>query len=103
MDDSTNTPRKQCTKCLQILPATFDFFTHAKNGKYGFAAYCKKCAKKYQQEHKEKIAEQQRRYRQEHSEKLKQYDANRREKQKEYNKRYRQEHKEYFKERERIQ
>lgn len=34
---------KQCTKCLQIFPATKDYFYQNIKGKYGLTSTCKKC------------------------------------------------------------
>jgi|SRR5258707_5981075 len=101
MDDTPHALMKQCTgPCGRTLPATPEYFTRAKLGKYGLDATCKDCEKRYRQEHKTEIAEQKRRYRQEHSEEQKQYNIAHSEEKREYNKRYRQEHPEYFKEKE---
>src|SRR5258708_3459548 len=103
MDDTPHALMKQCTgPCGRTLPATPEYFTRAKLGKYGLDATCKDCEKRYRQEHKTEIAEQKRRYRQEHSEEQKQYNIAHSEEKREYNKRYRQEHPEYFREKKQI-
>jgi 5-methylcytosine-specific restriction endonuclease McrA len=38
---------KQCTKCREFKPATAEFFTRAKRGKFGFRAQCKACERAY--------------------------------------------------------
>lgn len=43
-----DTPQgKQCTKCLQIFPATSDFFTRDRRNKDGFHNFCKTCLNAY--------------------------------------------------------
>ncbi len=38
---------KQCTKCEESLPATIEFYSKQKNGKYGLNSKCKKCISEY--------------------------------------------------------
>ena len=40
-----STPTKTCTKCGECKPATAEFFTAQKLGKYGFTSVCKICRK----------------------------------------------------------
>ena len=57
---------KVCTKCGEEKPATTEFFYKLKRGYLGLEAQCKVCRKAYKkrwrEEHKEEIAEQNKRY-----------------------------------------
>jgi len=57
--DSTHEliPVKQCSKCKQILPATLEYFSQLKTGKYGLRANCKKCCAAYHREYYRKHGE----------------------------------------------
>lgn len=69
MSDST-IPLKKCTKCGNEYPATTEFFTKDKRGKYGLNYYCKSCQKKanedYRKTHKQQMREATRRWIQAH-------------------------------------
>lgn len=41
---------KQCTQCKQEYPATGEYFTPCKRGKYGLFSWCKSCATKKMKE-----------------------------------------------------
>lgn len=67
---------KICTKCGNEKPATNDYFSKKKGGKYGLHAWCKKCCsdykKKYSEENRDKIAALGKRYYKENEEAIKQ-------------------------------
>lgn len=69
-------------------------FSKDKNRKNGYCSHCKLCHKKYQEEHKEEISEQQKKYYDEHKEKRKVYLKKYREEHKKEMKKYQEEHKE---------
>lgn len=48
---------KNCTSCKQTLEASFENFHKSSSGKYGLAAKCKSCYKKYYEENKERISD----------------------------------------------
>ena len=57
---------KICTKCGKELPATIEYFSKMKKGKYGLRADCKKCNSVYRKKHydknKKQIREKQNKY-----------------------------------------
>lgn len=95
---------KVCTKCGKELPATAEYFSKAKNGKFGLRYTCKECDRQYREENKERKAEHNRKYREENKERIAEYDRKYRENNKtklleygrKYNRKYREENKEYF-------
>lgn len=64
---------KTCTKCGETWPATTEFFSKAKRGKYGLRAVCKMCRKEeckiYREANREKMAAYWKQYRLDHLEK----------------------------------
>ena len=50
---------KTCTKCKEEFPATLEFFSKHKTGKFGLRSWCKKCMnkdnKKWHQNNSEKV------------------------------------------------
>ena len=93
---------KVCTKCGEEKPATTEFFYKKKGGRLGLQARCKVChgatVKCYRKEHKEEIAEYNKRWREQNPEKVaehrKRYYKEHKEEIAEYKKRYREEHSE---------
>lgn len=49
------TPTKICTTCGKELPATTEYFSRKKTGKYGLDAKCKRCRHAYRVEHQDSI------------------------------------------------
>ena len=45
MNDST--PKRQCSKCLKVFPATLEYFHKSKRGLFGLHSQCKICKRKY--------------------------------------------------------
>jgi len=94
---------KVCTKCGRILVAYSGNFHKMRGGKYGLRNICILCRRRYQQEHKEEIAECKKKWYKEHKEevcnRVKKYREEHKEYYDEYNKRYYEEHKEEIKER----
>lgn len=90
---------KQCTKCGQEFPATYEFW-HKKLT--GFQPVCKKCAREnlryWRKNNPQKNRDGQRRWREANHERMRQYEADRRrknpEKMREYGRRYRITHRE---------
>jgi len=64
---------KICTKCRRILVACEKNFSKMKNGKWKLNSICKRCNKRYREEHKEKIAKYKKKYYQEHKEERNEY------------------------------
>jgi hypothetical protein len=48
------TEYKQCTKCDEIYPHTFEYYDHSSGGKGGFLATCRKCRLNYNHEFAER-------------------------------------------------
>jgi hypothetical protein len=67
---------KQCNKCLQILPATKEFFHAARNHSYGLHSKCKECAQAYsamyRQANREQILASKKSYREQNRAKVSQ-------------------------------
>ena len=61
---------KICSKCKRILVANEINFSKQKGGKWGLNSICKKCNKKYRDEHKEERNEKYRQYYNEHKEEI---------------------------------
>jgi hypothetical protein len=76
-----DTKGKECSKCENVYPLTFEYFYRRKDSKDGYHSICKGCLKgihdSYRQKNKDKIRESMRGYRQKNSEAI-------REKKKEY-------------------
>ena len=83
---------KKCTKCDVWLVACNINFSKTKRGKYGLRSYCKKCQKKYREEHREEMIEYQKKYRKENKKKVSEY-------RKKYIEEHREELKQYYEER----
>ena len=98
---------KQCTKCQEVFPASFEFFHKKISGKYGVTAKCKNCSKSYNREmygkHQDKRLESKREYGKNNKDKIqernrKQYLKNR-EARIEHQKQYAETNKDYIRER----
>lgn len=46
--DTPIIPEKRCSKCGNLYPATTDYFSPQKSGKYGLKSWCKQCNAAYQ-------------------------------------------------------
>jgi hypothetical protein len=55
-----NPPTKRCTKCGQEFPATSEYFTRQKQGKYGFTSTCKPCHRTLERDYREANPEKKR-------------------------------------------
>lgn len=100
---------KICSKCGREMPATNEYFSKDKKGKYGLRADCKKCYSIYRKKHydknKKQIREKQNEYlkiyhlknKEKISEYKKGYYKENKERILDYNKQYREENKEHIK------
>ena len=50
MNDISIAPDKQCAKCKQYFPATFEYFGKRHSGKSDLSSYCKSCASRAHKE-----------------------------------------------------
>lgn len=78
---------KICTVCGEEKPATLEYFSKQKGGKYGLRGMCKKCKSIIDKPYRDKHSEEMKKYH-------KQYRKENREKTLKYGKQYREEHKE---------
>lgn len=46
-------PRRRCTKCKREFPATLEFFSPQKKGKYGLRSSCRSCVSQQRREYRE--------------------------------------------------
>ena len=97
---------KICTKCNKEFPATIDFFSKCKKGKYGLNSTCKECRSEYNkqwfQNNKERKNECKKKWREENKEKHNEWTKQYCETNKEYiskqKKQYREKNKEHISE-----
>lgn len=53
--DTSNPPRKRCSKCKEYFPPTSEYFTKLSKSKDGLAYWCRSCGVKYHTESNRKI------------------------------------------------
>lgn len=99
--ESGSNPTKICSKCKRELPATIEYFSKNKAGKYGLKSYCKQCSSKQNKAYREAHPDKDRQYYALHrEERLKyaaEYHATHKEEHALYCKQYNNEHQEEIK------
>ena len=57
LGEETQIRYRTCTKCKRTLPATLEFFSKEKGGKFGLRSRCLECRRKEGREYKKRVAE----------------------------------------------